>query len=242
MAAAVWGATTRTITGGVPTASDNANAVWAAGTRSLTTAFPSVPSTVEIANSVWGATTRTITGGNLSNSFPAVPTSTEIAGAVWGATARSLTTAFPTVPTAGDNASAVWQAAQRTLTSVDVAIPNVPTAAETAAAVWGTANRTLTSSSDPTVANIQSACDAAIGGKLSAIADAVLTRDVSNVEASAGKHSLCFPVLAMSEWTIVDNAGCMTVYQTDGETEFTRRQLTRNRHQASPIVAMKKCG
>lgn len=58
-----------------------------------------------------------------------------------------------------------------------------------------------------------------------AIADALLLRDVSNVEASAGDHSLCYVVLAMSESNTVDQPGMLTVYKTDGVSEFVRKSL-----------------
>ncbi len=58
-----------------------------------------------------------------------------------------------------------------------------------------------------------------------ALADAVLRRDVSQVEDTAPEHSLCFAVLAMSESNTVDHAGSLTVYKTDGVTEFARKEL-----------------
>ncbi len=58
-----------------------------------------------------------------------------------------------------------------------------------------------------------------------AIADAVLVRDVASVEASAAKHSLCYVVLAMSQSSTVDQPGMLTVYKTDGQSEFVRKTL-----------------
>lgn len=59
-----------------------------------------------------------------------------------------------------------------------------------------------------------------------AVADAVLSRNVSSVEDSAGDHSLCFVVLAMSESNTLDNTGKLTVYKTDGSTEFVQKTIT----------------
>ena len=56
------------------------------------------------------------------------------------------------------------------------------------------------------------------------IADAVLTRDVSNVEDTAGDHSLCFVVLASGEFSISGTA--MTVRKTTGAT-FATKTLTK---------------
>jgi hypothetical protein len=56
-------------------------------------------------------------------------------------------------------------------------------------------------------------------------ADAILTRDVSNVEASANDHSLCFVVLASSEWAV--SGTTLTVKKTDGSTTFATKTLTK---------------
>jgi hypothetical protein len=58
-----------------------------------------------------------------------------------------------------------------------------------------------------------------------AIADAVLQRDVANVEATAAEHSLCFVVLAMSESNTTTHANKLTVFQTDGTTEFVQKAI-----------------
>lgn len=56
------------------------------------------------------------------------------------------------------------------------------------------------------------------------IADEVLTRDVSNVEGSAGQDTLCGVVLAAYHWAI--GGTTWQVYQTDGVTGFATRTLT----------------
>lgn len=57
------------------------------------------------------------------------------------------------------------------------------------------------------------------------VADAVLSRGASNVEATADKHSLCYVILAASESDTTTNADMLTVFQTDGTTEFTQKTL-----------------
>ena len=58
------------------------------------------------------------------------------------------------------------------------------------------------------------------------IADAVLSRGVAGVEASADEHSLCFVVLALSESNTTANANMLTVFRSDGTTEFVQKALT----------------
>jgi hypothetical protein len=59
-----------------------------------------------------------------------------------------------------------------------------------------------------------------------AIADAVLSRGVAGVEASADEHSLCFVVLALSESNTTANANMLTVFRSDGTTEFVQKAIT----------------
>lgn len=61
--------------------------------------------------------------------------------------------------------------------------------------------------------------------ELAQIADSVLSRDVSHVEAAAGLHSLCYTVLAMSGSNTTAHPGRLTVYRTDGVTEFARKTI-----------------
>jgi hypothetical protein len=58
---------------------------------------------------------------------------------------------------------------------------------------------------------------------VNAIADAVLSRNVSGVEAAAGRTSLTTLVLAATnKANTEDHPGFLTVYRTDGVTEHTR--------------------
>lgn len=65
-----------------------------------------------------------------------------------------------------------------------------------------------------------------------AIADEVLKRDVSNVEASAAEHSLCTIVLATLESAIGDTT--WTIKRTDGNTTHATKTVTVN-PEADPI-------
>lgn len=58
-----------------------------------------------------------------------------------------------------------------------------------------------------------------------AIADAILKRDIDQVEATAALHSLCTAILkAVSR--IKDDAGTLKVYRTDGETLHMSQAIT----------------
>jgi hypothetical protein len=70
-----------------------------------------------------------------------------------------------------------------------------------------------------------------------AIADAVLSRSASSVEATAGEHSLCYVILAMSESNTTSHAGKLTVFRTDGVTEFVEKSLT-SLSGAAPITGV----
>ena len=70
-----------------------------------------------------------------------------------------------------------------------------------------------------------------------AIADAVLSRSASSVEATAGEHSLCYVILAMSESNTTAHSGKLTVFRTDGVTEFVQKSLT-SLNGAAPITGV----
>ena len=69
---------------------------------------------------------------------------------------------------------------------------------------------------------------------LVAIADGVLSRDVSNVEVTAPTHSLCAIVLAALKSSIAGNT--LTIKRTDGVT-FAIKPVTKNRN-ANPITSV----
>lgn len=70
---------------------------------------------------------------------------------------------------------------------------------------------------------------------LNDIADAILTRNVSNVEASAGEHTLCTVVLAMLEHSI--SGSTLTIKRTDGSTTHFTKAVTTN-SSADPITGI----
>jgi hypothetical protein len=71
-----------------------------------------------------------------------------------------------------------------------------------------------------------------------AIAAAVLTADISGtIEDAAAVHSLCYVILALSGVDTTTNPGELTVFKTDGTTEFTSTTLTADAN-ADPIVKL----
>jgi hypothetical protein len=69
-----------------------------------------------------------------------------------------------------------------------------------------------------------------------AIADAVLSRPVANVEATADVGSLCYVVLAMANASMTTHPGRLTIFRTDG-TEFAQRSIT-SQFGANPITGV----
>jgi hypothetical protein len=59
-----------------------------------------------------------------------------------------------------------------------------------------------------------------------AIADSVLLRNVSNVEATAGEHTICTIVLGMLENSTVASPGNLVIYRTDGVTVHATKPIT----------------
>lgn len=68
-------------------------------------------------------------------------------------------------------------------------------------------------------------------------ADAVLSRSVAHVEASADVNSLCYVVLAMLRSNTTAHPGKLTVFRTDGQTEFAQRSIA-SAANADPIVGI----
>lgn len=120
------------------------------------------------------------------------------------------------------------------IANLDVAVSTRGTSTLTQTQVTGGAYSIQSSScvlGDARIANL----DAAVSTRLASasysaapsansIADAVLTRDVSNVEGSAAEHSLCAVVLATTEWSI--SGTTWTIKKTDGVSTFATKTLT----------------
>lgn len=68
--------------------------------------------------------------------------------------------------------------------------------------------------------NLSGSVGSLTSGERNSIADAVLTRDVSSVEGTANDHSLCYVVLASSEWSV--SGTVLTVKKTTGATFATK--------------------
>lgn len=77
--------------------------------------------------------------------------------------------------------------------------------------------------------------ETAIENKKNDVADAVLGRNVSNVEDTAPVHSLAFLILAHSESSVSNTV--WTIYKTDGATSFTTRTLTLD-SDADPVTGV----
>ena len=69
-----------------------------------------------------------------------------------------------------------------------------------------------------------------------AIADAVLSRSVTNVENDAPVNSLCYVVLALDNANTTAHPGKLTVFRTDG-SEFAQRTIT-SQSGADPITGV----
>ena len=125
-------------------------------------------------------------------------------------------------------------------------LPSDPADASVIAAEFVTVNSTLSTIAgyiDTEVAAIKAKTDnlpaapAATGDIPSAttIADAILSRNVSNVEASAAEHTLCTVVLAMLENSI--SGSTLTIKRTNGTTTHVTKTLTTNAA-AEPITGI----
>lgn len=120
------------------------------------------------------------------------------------------------------------------------ALPNVASGSAGAIITSGTGTAQLSVSSGAvTVGTINSnvitatsiATDAITAAKIATdagneIADAVLSRNVSNVETTAAEHTLCTTVLAMLENSI--SGTTLTIKRTDGSTTHATKTLTTN--------------
>jgi len=116
--------------------------------------------------------------------------------------------------------TATWDVTTRTL-SADTNI-NYPTSDENATAIWAKDARTLTADTNIDYPSSDS------------IADAVLKTDVSDVQDTAGEHSLTTMVLAATESSMSGSA--WTIRKTTGDT-FTTKTVTSDTD-AKPIVGV----
>ncbi len=264
IATAVWSESTRTLTSSLdPTASDIADAVWdeqlsghtASGSAGEAAGRLDVAvSSRTTAGEVWSNVSRTLTssldpdaasiadavldelvadhttagtaGEALGRLDAAVSSrSSHAAADVWSATPRTLTSSLdPDAAAIADavldealsghtNAGSLGEAAARL--DADVSTRSSHSASD----VWAVGTRTLTSSLDPTADQV---------------ADAVLSRSVSNVEDTAGTHTIAELILAATESSI--SGTTWTIRKTDGST-FATRTLTTDAD-AEPVVGV----
>ncbi len=142
--------------------------------------------------------------------------------------ARTLVAASYFDPAADTVANVTLVATTTTNTDMvgtDGANTTVPDAAGTAATLHATTDGLINGLNDPTA--IENA-------------DALLTRDVSNVEATEGGHMLYTTILATLESTIVDGGGgtgTWTIKQTDGSTTHQTKTVTIDAN-ADPITGV----
>jgi hypothetical protein len=143
VATAVWGAATRSITGGT------------VDTATTLTNSPDVPTEAEIASAVWGAATKEITGGTVTTltNAPTVPSASAIAsqvrselsvelGRVDQAISTRLAGSAYTAPANSDIAAV--KAKTDLLPASPAATGDIPTAAQNATAVWSKPANELT--------------------------------------------------------------------------------------------------
>ena len=147
--------------------------------------------------------------------------STQVASDVWSVATRTLTTPASDFKATGFSthvASDIWSVAQRVLTAATNL--GIPTSDNNATATWAKAARTLTAGTNLNIPTSD------------AIADAVLTTDVSDVQDTASAHSLTTVVLATTESGITSDA--WTIRKTDGTT-FVVKTVTSDAD-ANPIT------
>lgn len=157
------------------------------------------------------------------------------------------------IPSASANASAVWGAASRTLTAFSFTVNTSDSSNITAILAdtnelqtdWADGGRldlildarsSQTSVDDlPTNAELATALASADDATLAAIAalsiptanenaDAILSRNASNVEGTAGEHTLCTVILAMLEGAV--SGSTWTIKRTDGSTTHVTKTVT----------------
>jgi hypothetical protein len=191
-----------------PSASDIATAVWGAATRTITggtvdtlTNSPDVPTEAEIATAVWGAATKEITGGTVDTltNAPTVPSAASIRAEIDSnstqlAAIKAKTDNLPAspaatgdIPTAAQNATAVWGASAKVITGgvVDT-LTNAP-ASVTPSDIWSHSARTLTTSSGPTAVEIRQEIDANSTKLDAAVSSRLAASEASKLDAVKAK-------------------------------------------------------
>lgn len=111
----------------------------------------------------------------------------------------------------------------------------VDTAISDAALATASALATVDTNVDSVLSAVSSGGVTISSATMNAIADALLSRSVSNVEDTASTHSLAEIILAMLKSAAPSTT--WTIYKTDGSTTFNTRTLTED-DDASAVVAV----
>jgi hypothetical protein len=187
--------------------SHSASDVWAVATR-VVTAATNITST--------GGTVPITAGGLVSADVTAISTDTTAANnleaALDGTGGVSITATF-----AGNLSGNV------TGSVGSIAAGGIAAASFAAGAIDATAIATGAIDADAIAADAIGSSELAASAATE-IADAILSRNVSNVEGSAAEHTLCTVVLALLEWSVA--ATTWTINRTDGVTPHATKTLT----------------
>jgi len=161
-----------------------------------------------------------------------------------GGVSRFTANALEEAPAgSGATAQQVWEYATRGLTeevTTDAASRAASKADVSALALEATVQEILTDTGTTLPDAIAALPQDKTGYTLTAaernsVADAVLSRNVSNVEGSAGEHTLCTTVLAMLESSVSDTT--WTIKRTDGSTTHATKTVTTDAS-ADPITGV----
>jgi hypothetical protein len=221
--ATITGNLTGSVTGDVQgkVLGGGASSITGTGVRAVDSSGNAIaPASTALDNTVWtntkaGYIDDAITSRLASGSYTAPPSAATISTQVWSETTRALT----------DKAGFTISGTTTTFDALQTALNSVHGAGSWATAtgfsthsagdVWAVATRTIT---DKTGFELTS-------GERNAIADAILKRDVDQVEGSAPADSLCGVVLAAFH---AERTGptTMVVYRTDDATTFKSKTIT----------------
>lgn len=184
-----------------------------------------VPSAATVASTVWSNATRTLSAG--TNIVLAKGTGVtgfndlDAAGvrSAVGLASANLDTQLVAIDDFLDTEVSAIKAKTDNLPSSPAAVSNIPTVVQI---------RQEMDSNSVKLSEIKSLAILGSGDQSSAdfsdsyydaVADAVLSRNVSNVEDGLAQHTLGGAILGQLEWSI-DGSGNLTVYKTDGATEL----------------------
>jgi len=141
-----------------------------------------------------------------------------------------LAATFPTTIASTTNITSGTITTATNVTTVNGLAANVITATSIAADAITDAKV----ASDVTIASVTGAVGSVTS--VTPIADAILSRSVSNVEAIAGEHTLCTMILGALEWSI--SGSTLTIKRTDGTTTHYTKTLASAAFASTIIVGL----